>query len=215
LYQAGTPVAGITVDLFGNARDESNPSIGCFEGPFVDLPAITAVLNTDTLLGVTGRWHPAQAARYENLQTFGVDGTSETGTYTGASSDPTTPTISASDDGNSDSITVTISGADAGTETTIFYREFNSLTWIEWGTKISHNGSATITGLSEWRYYEFYAYSSDSGLHSLPVFTDELVQVTDGGEQENIQQYRVTARETNQGSDKVKWTLQKVDKPLR
>jgi hypothetical protein len=45
-----------------------------------DLPDAVNVLTVDTTGGVQGRWHPADPAKYQDGEQYGVDGTSETGT---------------------------------------------------------------------------------------------------------------------------------------
>ena len=47
-----------------------------------DLPDTADILNTANLIGVSGRWQPADASNYKHGEEFGVDGVSETGSLT-------------------------------------------------------------------------------------------------------------------------------------
>jgi hypothetical protein len=44
LYHAGTPIVGIATDIFGQARHETTPSIGCFEGDYFSDPIFLNVI---------------------------------------------------------------------------------------------------------------------------------------------------------------------------
>jgi hypothetical protein len=74
----------LNTDIDGRTR--STYAIGCSEGykayDGLDLPSINSVLSTDTLEGVAGNWTKATASKYQNGETYGEGGTSETGSYT-------------------------------------------------------------------------------------------------------------------------------------
>jgi len=79
LYGAGTPISGISDDIFGNTRNASTPSIGCFEGGLY-FPEASGVLSTVNynLDSLTGTYSAPNASDVKAGVTFGVG---ELGTY--------------------------------------------------------------------------------------------------------------------------------------
>jgi len=222
-----TKIYAFQIKLIFNECDGANEatfttfSIDTMSGDPIDFPDQVNVLDTDTVNYLPGRWTPATASKYKNGETYGVDGTSETGTFTGSSNDPTTPTVVAEDAGTGSGVKITATGADAGTTQIIFYRlsntTNNSNDWTQASQTISGNGNTTVTGLTEWQYYEFYIISCNgvypAGLKSLPAFTG-AVRVTDGSEKESISQYRVIEDTSLPGSERKTFKLKKLDKPI-
>jgi hypothetical protein len=66
LYHTGTPIAGVTTDMFGNARHGTTPSIGCHEGTSEAFPRPAGATPSGTAI-------TALACRAGNLEaTFGA-----------------------------------------------------------------------------------------------------------------------------------------------
>ena len=79
---------------------------------------------------------------------------------------PTTPTITAANDGTGTSVTVTVDG-DAGVTNRLYYR---ATTATAWTTGLTRSGDGTIiqTGLTNATAYAFVVVSDSSGTYSLP-----------------------------------------------
>lgn len=65
------PAKNLKMQVIGAYSDYETP----------DFPAVSSVLTTDTVQGVTGTWHAATASKYKVGETYGVGGTSVTGTF--------------------------------------------------------------------------------------------------------------------------------------
>lgn len=164
---------GLDHDIDGNTRADP-PSIGASEGVNrvynPDFPEAENTLTTDTTNGVTGRWVKADAASYELGETFGVDGTSETGTYVATCTAPNEPTLTAGSFSDSQStLLFTLDGTD---DIYALYRVMNGTSdWSEENGTFSRTGSGTvdITGLTNDVAYQFIGYAKNaSGLYSTP-----------------------------------------------
>jgi hypothetical protein len=103
----------------------------------VEVPAITVldipdredVLNVATVLGLPGRWAPADTTLYALGNTFGIDGASETGTYQPPQA--ATPTdFTVSDTGDGITWTVTAATTDSAASVYVYDQSDDSLVTI-------------------------------------------------------------------------------------
>ena len=111
----------------------------------------------------TGRWQKAVATSYEDGETFGIDGTSETGTY--VTQTPDTPTWSADPTAGDGQLTVYLTAGDATDVLYVFYKAQSSTMWLSAGHRIG-SGSLTKTGLTNAVEYEFIAVARNGGVYS-------------------------------------------------
>jgi hypothetical protein len=173
LIGAGTPYESLTLDISGQTRPNP-PSIGASEEVSLavdpDFPDVQNVLTTDTTNGTTGRWVKADSEKYKNAETFGVDGTSETGEYVSLATTPSAPTL---DSITLSDTTATLSFTGGTDDIYARYRLMNGVAdWSDENGTFSRTGSGTvsITGLTNDVAYEFVGYAKNaSDAYSTPT----------------------------------------------
>lgn len=92
---------------------------------------------------------------------------------------PTTPTLAVVDGGTGTTATATVTGGDATATHYLQYKLTSSRQWVTFGTTITGNGSATITGLTQDKWYDFRCAPKNSSGYGLPS-VEVREKITDG-----------------------------------
>ena len=170
LLNLGTATGLPTNDIDGQAYTTN--AIGPYSGVIIETDA-------DNILSTAGgNWQQADSTLYLAPNQYGVNGTSETGTFSADA--PTAPTLAVVDNGDG-TATATVTGADASSTNKVYSFQDEMTVSPSLVASISENGSGTFT-VSPIGLYWFYVVSDVSGVTSFGT-NIVRVDVTDGDEE--------------------------------
>ena len=131
-----------------------------------DFPEPENVLTADTTDNEPGLWTIANSTKYQKDETYGVNGTSEVGTYD-PSETPGIPTLTSVTPGNG-VFTANVTTVETTDFFQIFYKKKSEQSWTIDPQTNEGSGSITITGVDNFVAYDVFAIVDNGGCVSLP-----------------------------------------------